>query len=99
MYARLVTNQVPPQVSDQMVAATISAKETMAPVYRSMPGFLGAYYLADRANGIFVGLTFWDTLEHAQGYEDATAQMREQASQGAPAGVTQHLEVFDQLMP
>jgi heme-degrading monooxygenase HmoA len=97
MIARITTTQYPPQMVDQLEAAAKQAGQQMAPVLRAMPGFQGGYWMANRQTGKFMGLTFWDSEEHAQGYEAATAELRAQVAAGSPQQVIEHLEIFDWL--
>ena len=99
MHARMSVTQYPPQLVDQLEAAGRQAGQQMAPILRSMPGFRGGYWLADRANGKIVGITLWDSEQAVQGYEAATAELRAQAAAGQPQQQVEHFEVFDTLEP
>lgn len=99
MNARITWTQWPMQLIDQLEAAAKQASATMEPILKSTPGFRGGYWMADRTNGLFVGLTFWDTMENIQAYEAATAEMRAAVAQGQPQQTIGHYEIYDQILP
>ncbi len=99
MVARMTVTMYPTEMVDQLEQAALRAGEQMAPMIKSMPGFKGGYWMADRSTGRFIGLTFWETEENAQGYEAATAQLRAQAGAGQPQQAIEHFEVYDTMMP
>ncbi len=99
MVARMTVTMYPMEMVDQLEQSALQAGQQMSPMIRSMPGFKGGYWMADRSTGRFIGLTFWETEENAQGYEAATAQLRAQTSAGQPQQAIEHFEVYDTLMP
>ena len=99
MIARMTVTVYPTELVDQLEQAAIQASQQLGPMMKSMAGFKGGYWMADRSTGRFVGLTFWETEENAQAYEAATAQLRAQAGSGQPQQTIEHFEVYDSLLP
>jgi heme-degrading monooxygenase HmoA len=97
--ARITWTQWPLQMVDQLEAAAKQASTTMEPILKATPGFRGGYWMADRSNGLFVGLTFWDSMDNIAAYEAATAEMRAAVSEGQPQQTIGHYEIYDQILP
>ena len=99
MNARITWTQYPPELIDQLEASAKGASAVIEPILRQTPGFRGGYWMADRSNGLMVGLTFWDTMDGIQAYEAATAEMRASVAQGQPQQTIGHYEIYDQILP
>jgi heme-degrading monooxygenase HmoA len=97
--ARITWTQWPLDAIDQLEAAAKQAASTVGPMLKSSAGFRGGYWMADRSTGLFVGLTFWDTMDNIQAYEASTAEMRAAVSQGQPQQTIGHYEIYDQILP
>jgi heme-degrading monooxygenase HmoA len=99
MNARITWTQYPPELIDQLEASAKGASAVIEPILRQTPGFRGGYWMADRSNGLMVGLTFWDSMDGIQAYEAATAEMRATVAQGQPQQTIGHYEIYDQILP
>jgi heme-degrading monooxygenase HmoA len=97
--ARITWTQWPLELIDQLEAAAKQAAATVGPMLKGSAGFRGGYWMADRSNGLFVGLTFWDSMDNLAAYEAATAEMRAAVSQGQPQQTIGHYEIYDQILP
>jgi heme-degrading monooxygenase HmoA len=99
MNARITWTQYPAELVDQLEAAAKQASAVIEPILKGTPGFRGGYWMADRTNGLMVGLTFWDSMDGINAYEAATAEMRSAVSSGQPTQTVGHYEVYDQITP
>lgn len=99
MNARITWTQYPPELIDQLEQAAVQASSVIAPILKQTPGFRGGYWMADRSNGLMVGLTFWDSMDGINQYEAATAEMRATVAQGQPVQTVGHYEIYDQITP
>src|SRR3954447_9069995 len=69
MNARITWTQYPSELVDQLEAAAKQASSVIEPILKGTPGFRGGYWMADRSNGLMVGLTFWDSMDGINAYE------------------------------
>ncbi|MFE3328948.1 hypothetical protein [Streptomyces sp. NPDC059176] len=54
-----------------------ASSEAVVKQVKWMPGFLGVYYLVDRATGRAVSLTLWEDEETMRDSEERTDQIRQ----------------------
>ena len=99
MNARITWTQYPAGMIDQLEQAAIQASKVVEPILKGTAGFRGGYWMADRSNGLMVGLTFWDSMDGINAYEAATAEMRASVAQGQPQQTVGHYEIYDQILP
>jgi len=73
-------------------------RERVAPVLQQLPGLQGTLVLMDRAQGELLGITLWDTEEHARDASRRLVQEREAGARemGATASEARILEVLVQ---
>src|SRR2546421_12153894 len=83
MHCRTVEGSVP---SDKIQSALENLKANVAPRLGGLPGFAGAYWLADRKNGRTLAFTFFDSKESVDASRDAAEQIRNKGM--AEGGVT-----------
>jgi hypothetical protein len=93
MFARVVSFQHPPERLDGVPRRL---QDAVPPVMRQQAGFQNAYVLVDRASGKQLGISFWDTDEHAKAALASLDAIRTQSAQElgdrAPP-TTEHFEV------
>ena len=68
--------------------------DQVIPTAKGLPGFVGAYFLANRATGTMVGVTLWDSEEHLRASEEAATKLRQDAAQSS-GGTVQAVENFE----
>lgn len=93
MIARVVTFQGPPEGIAERGAQGFN--ERILPTLRRQAGFQSALVLLDRAQGKLLGITLWDTEEHARAAAAALEPLRETSSaeMGATAATAETYEV------
>ena len=99
MFARVVTfHRAQPNGID---AANTLAREQVLPLLHEQPGYQGTLVLADRATGKQLGISLWDTAEHAAGspsFNAARGQSSKQLGDTMPP-VTEVFEVSLSELP
>jgi heme-degrading monooxygenase HmoA len=80
MHCRTVEGSIS---SDKLEAALDGLKANVVPRLSSLPGFTGAYWLADRKAGTVLAATFYDSKESLEASREAAEQIR---SKGMEAG-------------
>lgn len=78
MFARLSTYQGSPVSPEGDV---IAQSEAVVQRVRDVPGFLGVYYLVDRASGRAMSLTLWEDEGTMRESEELGARIREETAQ------------------
>ena len=80
---------------DRIEAAAKVVEERIIPGLQQMPGFVGAYFLADRGNGEGVTFTFWEGKEAFEASRPPVDQLRTQAAAetGSEVVGVDHFEV------
>jgi hypothetical protein len=91
MFARIVTFQRSASSLDESARL---AREQVIPLIRRQPGYRGAYVLVDRASGKQLGITLWDSPEHASG-SAAHNDVRDQTSRDLGDATPPVTEVFE----
>lgn len=86
-------------VADPAKAAVegTASYEAMVASMRSVPGFLGALLLADRATGESLGLTFWQSEEAMRASEEAAGKFRREGADKIGASKPPTVERFEVL--
>ncbi|WP_077488095.1 hypothetical protein [Sinomonas mesophila] len=92
-YARRTVTKASP---DRLDTAIKVIQDQIIPAAQRIPGFMGGYWLADRATGDGVGFTFFDTKEALETSRAAADQIRTDAAQaiGAEVVSVDHFEVL-----
>ena len=93
MYARITSNQFPP---DQLDAAVQFLRERGLQELQGQQGFQGLYILVDRAGGNAMAISLWETEADLQASEERAAVVRGQTGEtgGAKgAGMVERYEV------
>ena len=93
MYARITSNQFPPE---QLDAAVQFLQAQGLQELQGEPGFRGLYVLVDRAGGNAMAISLWETEADLQASEERAAAVREQTGErgGAKgAGMIERYEV------
>ncbi len=62
MFARLVSGQTKVEKLDEVIKIW---KEKDTPLFKSVNGYRGAYFLTDRKTGKAISITFWDSEKDA----------------------------------
>ncbi|MBT2449862.1 hypothetical protein J7F03_22860 [Streptomyces sp. ISL-43] len=78
MFARLSTYQGSPVPAEGDLTAN---SEAIVQQVRDVPGFLGVYYLVDRASGQAKSLTLWEDEGTMRASEERAARIREETAQ------------------
>ena len=68
MYARVTTGQVD---SDQLDTFLDQTRATAISRAKTLPGYVGAFMLADQESGKFIGISLWETEAIRQSLEDS----------------------------
>jgi heme-degrading monooxygenase HmoA len=90
MLARVTVTQGPPERAEEVIRLV---KEHIVPAAKKGKGFKGGYWLADRAEGKGLAVTFWTNAAAEQASAPSAAELRAQA---ATAGAeTQSVEVYE----
>jgi heme-degrading monooxygenase HmoA len=71
MVARVTTSQRSP--ADE---AKLFIDEYAIPSLQKVPGFRGAFFLADREKGTGISITFWEDADAAEASDHASTQRR-----------------------
>ncbi len=82
MHARVTRLEASAELLDEM---TRQFEEHTVPVLEGLDGFKGYVLLGDRASGLAMAVTYWESEEHLRASEDAVAPERERAAQTAAA--------------
>ena len=83
MHARHTTLQLSAAKIDDAVR---QLEQEQLPKFREQDGYKGFTVLADRATGMVVGITFWESEEALRASEELASQARGQASETGEAG-------------
>ena len=96
MVARVTTSQRSP--ADE---AKLFIEDYVIPSLREVPGFLGAYFLADREKQTGISITLWEDEAAAQASQIASAERRSKAAAmtGAVFEAVDTYEVIAQTLP
>jgi heme-degrading monooxygenase HmoA len=78
MFVRITRITAPPETLDEGAA---TFEQRLLPQLRTLPGYVGAALLADRASGRALAVTYWQTEEAMRGSEEAAAATRAQSTQ------------------
>ena len=89
MYVRISRARCDPSKCDEVLAAA----EQVNPALRQLPGFRDSYWGVDRASGVLVAVSTWDTRDHASFSRDALA------SGGGAGGARRMQDAGAQLDP
>ena len=92
-YARRTVTKASP---DRVDTAIKVIQDQIIPAAQKLPGFMGGYWLADRATGDGLGFTFFDTKEALEASRAAVDQIRTDAAReiGADVVSVDHFEVL-----
>ena len=94
MFIRVATGQFSP---DQFEDLRRFAQERLATTLRDLPGFRSYTAGFERASGQFVGVSVWDTEEHARAANEAGERLRAEFTAGQREGTpSQFYEVIAQ---
>jgi len=97
MFARVTITQGPPERAEEVIRLV---KEQIIPAAKKLRGFKGGYWLADRATGKGLTVTFWTNAEAEGASAPSAAQMRAQAvTAGAETQSVEAYEVIAQASP
>ncbi|MFD5427679.1 hypothetical protein [Streptomyces sp. NPDC127084] len=77
MFARLSTYQGSPVPADGDLSAT---SEAVVKQVQDAHGFVGVYYLVDRASGKAVSMTLWEDEQAMRDSEQRAARIREETA-------------------
>ena len=93
MHARVVTFQGSPEQVQQ--GAEQRFRERVLPTLQQQAGFKGAYVLLDRTRGKLLGITLWESEEHAHRAMAAMEPIRDASARemGAPSVAPEGYEV------
>jgi len=91
MWARISRIEGSPEALDAVVA---NVNDEVIPGVKQMPGFAGAYFLADRETGRFLAMTLWDSEEQLRAGEEAANRLRE-GSASATGGTITGVERYE----
>jgi heme-degrading monooxygenase HmoA len=93
--ARVTTSPIAPERIDDLVR---HIREENAPVMQRQPGFVRAYYCADRPGGRVLAVSFWQSREALQRAEGTINEARERAGQVAGTQATMASEVYEVMV-
>ncbi|MFP5361355.1 MAG: antibiotic biosynthesis monooxygenase [Thermoleophilia bacterium] len=87
MHARVTRIKAAADLLDEMVR---QFEQQTVPVLEGLDGYTGYVLLGDRASGVAMAITYWESEEALRASEDAVKQERERAARsgGAAAGPT-----------
>ena len=88
-HARVLQVEADPGQVDEGIAMI---KERVIPGVRSFPGFVGGFWLADRAKGTVVGVTLFDSAANLAASRDQAARMRAQSAEQLKAAFGEFAE-------
>ncbi len=91
MHARVTRLEGTPDKIEDGIAMI---NDQVIPTAKGLNGFVGAYFLADRATGKMLGITLWDSEEHLRQSEEAAQQLRQTAAQQS-GGTVQSVERYE----
>ncbi|MFC5804429.1 hypothetical protein [Streptomyces formicae] len=77
MFVRLSTYQGSPVPAEGDLSAS---SEAVVKQVQDVPGFVGVYYLVDRASGKAVSLTLWEDEQAMLDSEERAGQIREETA-------------------
>ncbi len=77
MFVRITWIAAPPESLDE---GATNFEQRLLPRVRTLPGYVGAALLVDRADGRALAVTYWETEEALRGSEEAAAATRAQTT-------------------
>lgn len=81
--------------ADRLDEMTRQFEEHTVPVLEGLDGYKGYHLLGDRANGVAMAVTYWESETALQASEDAVAPERERAAQTAEAASGPTVERYE----
>lgn len=91
MFARVSTLKGSPSAIDESIKM---AKEKSIPAARSIPGFKGIYFLADRSSGKTLAVTLWESEASLKASEEEANRIRSESA-AATSGEILSVERFE----
>jgi len=92
MHARVTRLEASADLLDEM---TRQFEANTVPVLQGLDGYQGYHLLGDRANGVAMAVTYWESEAALQASEEAVAPERDRAAQTAEAASAPTVERYE----